>query len=72
MMTSTTLTELTKALRNVAATVVKDGALDAAGVVLPAFMDQDKAALKDKVRQSLVDAYQLLYGRFLKVSSSGH
>ena len=54
MMTSTTLTELTKALRNVAATVVKDGALDAAGVVLPAFMDQDKAALKDKVRQSLV------------------
>ena len=53
-MTTTTLTELTKALRDVAATVVKDGALDAAGVMLPAFMDQDKAALKDKVRQSLV------------------
>ena len=53
-MTTTTLTELTKALRDVAATVVKDGALDAAGVMLPAFLDQDKAALKDKVRQSLV------------------
>ena len=53
-MTTTTLTELTKALRDVAATVVKDGALDAAGVMLPAFLEQDKAALKDKVRQSLV------------------
>ena len=52
-MTTKTLTELTKALRDVAAAVVKDGALDAAGVMLRAFLEQDKAALKDKVRQSL-------------------
>ena len=48
------MTKLTKAVRDVAATVVKDGALDAAGVIQPAVWDTDKSALKEAVRQSLV------------------
>ena len=51
---TSTMTKLTKAVRDVAATVVKDGALDAAGVIQPAVMDTDKGALKEAVRQSLV------------------